>query len=148
ILKNCCLLFCFIFLLLGLESSAQVTFQRSWYYTAADTVSPATMDKQAFVNLTNEQSSPPFHNKGIYWFRLDIQNKQPDKNLIIRIKNPHLDSVFLFQSINGKIIATDVGGNSFKTRDSTYLRYVRFNVEGSTSTVWLKTRLKKEILFP
>lgn len=146
-MKNCYFIFYLIFLLSALKSSAQVTFQQSWYYTTADTVSPTNIDKQAFTHLTL-QNDLPFYNKGVYWFRLDIQNKQPDKDLIITIKNPHLDSVFFYQSIHGEIVTTGVEGNNFKKRDSTYLRYVRFNVEGNTSTVWLKTRLKKEILFP
>ncbi|NGM61794.1 hypothetical protein G5B30_07685 [Sphingobacterium sp. SGG-5] len=129
-----------------MKLSAQVTVQRSWYYTAVDTLSVADLREQAFVPL--KSASPLFHNKGIYWFRLDIENKQPDKDLIIAIKNPHLDSVFLFQSIQDEIRTTDVQGNDFKKKDGEYLRYVRFKVEGNTSTVWLKTRLKKEILFP
>ncbi len=145
-MKNYCFLFSLLLLLLALTSSGQVAFQQSWYYTTIDTVRAADINEETFTPLTN--ASPPFHNQGIYWFRLDIQNKQTDKDLIIAIKNPHLDSVFLYQSINDTIVATDVEGNDFKKNDGGYLRYVRFNVEGNTSTVWLKTRLKKEILFP
>src|SRR5690606_11595049 len=89
-----------------------------------------------------------FQNKGIYWFRLDIENKNPNEDLIIHIKNPHLDSVFLFQRNNGEIVLTDTAGNDHKLRDSSYLRFTKFKISGETSTVWLKTRLKKEILFP
>ncbi|GEM_PF-1610712 len=148
ILNNYYFLFCIIFSLLSLKLPAQVKFERSWYYTAVDTVFPNNIDNKSFKYLKHSQENPPFHNKGIYWFKLDIQNNNIDKDLIISIKNPHLDSVFLFQRINSEIVATDTGGNSLKLKDSTYLRYVRFKIKGSTSVVWLKTCLKKEILFP
>src|SRR5690606_7804659 len=74
-------------------------------------------------------------------------NKNWAEDLIIGIKNPHLDSVFLFRQINNEIIAIDTAGNNFKSK-STSLRYVNFRVDNNTSAVWIKTRLKKEILFP
>ncbi|MES2418477.1 MAG: 7TM diverse intracellular signaling domain-containing protein [Bacteroidota bacterium] len=146
-LKNYFFFFCLIFLLLSSKLSAQVKFEQSWYYTAVDTVSFKDLDKKPFKHLAGNQH-PAFHNSGIYWFKLDIENKYPNKDLIIGVKNPHLDSVFLYQRINNRIIAADTAGNNFKLKDSTYLRYIRFKVDGNSKTIWLKTRLKKEILFP
>jgi len=135
-------------LLLPSKILAQLKFQQSWYYTSVDTVSLKHINQRLFEHLTSAQHKLPFHNSGIYWFRLDIQNNHADEDLIIDIKNPHLDSVILYQYKNGKILATDTGGNDFKRKDNVFLRYVRFKVKGSTATVWLKARLKKEILFP
>lgn len=39
-------------------------------------------------------------------------------------------------------------GNNFKQRDSTYLRFTRFRIPGNTATVWVKMRLKKEVVLP
>lgn len=148
VLKNRYFLYVLVFSLLSLKLPAQVKFQRSWYYTAADTVSFKQIDKKMFKHLASNLQNPTLYNNGVYWFRLNIQNKNPGKDLIINIRNPHLDTVILYQYINHKIVAIDTGGNNFKSRNSTYLRYVRFKVDGGTSAVWLKTRLKKEILFP
>lgn len=139
---------CSILLLCAIAVSAQVKFQRSWYYTAADTISFNNIDKMPFQKLESNLQNPPLHNSGVYWFRLDIQNLHPEKELIISIKNPHLDTMVLYQYSNNEIVPTDTLGNNFKSRNSTYLRYVRFKVKGNTSTLWLKTHLKKEILFP
>jgi len=147
-LKHFRFLFYVVFILLSANTFAQVSFQRSWFYTSTDTVSPENITKLPFKLLKHGYDNPPFHNKGTYWFRLDIQNRNPEEDLIIGIKNPHLDSVFLYQAVNGKISAVDTAGNSFKLKDSTYLRYVRFRIKGDVSTVWLKTHLKKENLFP
>lgn len=139
---------CSIIVLCTLAVSAQVKFERAWYYTTADTVVFKDIDKKPFQQLTNSLHNPPLYNNGVYWFRLDIQNPHPEKDLIIGIKNPHLDTVVLYQYRNNEIVPTDTLGNNFKAKNSTYLRYVRFRVEGNTTTLWLKTRLKKEILFP
>lgn len=139
--------FYFTISLLSLKLSAQVRFERSWYYTAVDTVAPQNINQQHFNPLKGSNDNPPFHNQGVYWFKLDIDHKHSADDLIIGIKNPHLDSVFLYQSVNGEIIATDTAGNNFRNNKS-YLRYVRFKITGNTATVWLKTHLKKEILFP
>lgn len=141
--------FAFFFLLASEALAQQVQFQKSYYYTPVDTVSNQNIAHKRFILLNEEYQTPEFHNKGVYWFRLDILNNAfPQKDLIINIANPHLDSVFLFQKLNGIIYPTDTTGNNFKLKDSTYLRYTRFRIAGDTKTVWLKTRLKKDILFP
>lgn len=140
-------LFALVFSLLLSKVHAQIKFQQSWYYTAVDQVAFKALDIKPFEPLADNQHLP-FHNSGVYWFKIDIENKHPGKDLIISIKNPHLDSVFLFQRLSSGIIVTDTAGNNFKHKDNTYLRYVRFRVDGNSTTVWLKTRLKKEILFP
>lgn len=143
-----CLLFILVFALLSSKLLAQVELQQYWHYTSRDTVSLAHINKVPFKHLEINQESLPFHNNGVYWFRLDIQNQHPHKGLVIDVRNPHLDTVVLYQYVNGKILATDTSGNNFKFNNHTFLRYIRFQVGGETSTVWLKARLKKEILFP
>lgn len=141
-------LFCVIFSLLSLKAFSQVKCQWAWYYAAEDTVAFKHIDKKPFRQLASNLQNPPLHNNGVYWFRLDIQNPHPEKDLIIGIKNPHLDTVVVYQYLNNEISPMDTLGNNFKAQNSTYLRYVRFKVEGNTTTLWLKARLKKEILFP
>ncbi|HET8829940.1 MAG TPA: 7TM-DISM domain-containing protein [Pelobium sp.] len=143
----------FLFLIIGcfisLNAISQVKFKKSYYYTPVDTVSYHKIAHQTFIPLVKEYETPAFHNRGVYWFRLDILGHQIlKKDLIINISNPNLDTVVLFQKVNGQLVPKDTSGNNFKLRDSTYLRYSRFRVAANTSSVWLKTKLKKEMVFP
>ncbi len=136
----------FSFLWSGI-STAKEKYQIYWYHSDKDTISPKTARGLNYQLLDETYNSPALRSTGVYWFKIKLKNIS-DTDLLMQIENPHLDTVYFYQPGRGQFLLQQVGGNNFKNKDSTYLRYTQFSFSAQGGDIYLKTNFKKDILFP
>lgn len=135
--------------LMNSHVQAQQEFRLYWHYLASGEISQVPIERLPYKYLAADYKSPTVHNKGTYWFKIQLNQLKSQTNIVIQIANPHLDTVHCYQFDSlGRKLYENITGNNFKEKDSAYLRYAQFSFKPTNKDIYIKTNFKKDVVFP